>query len=83
MEVTVNFGCSGINIGKFLMYVYLNPGSIGDWGKTSGKEENAFSTYLTEPFNKAKEAGEIPEDVNIESYWGNYTNAGEIAYYSW
>jgi ribulose 1,5-bisphosphate synthetase/thiazole synthase len=78
MEVTVNFGCSGINIGKFLMYVYLNRGSIGDWGETSGKEEESFSTYLVEPFNKAREAGEIPEDVTIESYWTNYTDAGEI-----
>jgi hypothetical protein len=76
MEVTVNFGGSGINIGKFLMYIYLNPGRIGDWGEE--KDDNAFSTYLVEPFNKAKEAGEIPEDVNIESYWGNYTDAGEI-----
>ena len=76
MEVTVNYGCSGINIGKFLMYVYLNPGKIGDWGET--EDEEAFSTYLTEPFNKAKEAGEIPEDVTIESYWTNYTDAGEI-----
>jgi len=57
MEVTVNFGCSGINIGKFLMYIYLNPGKIGDWGETANEE--AFSTYLTEPFNKAREAGEI------------------------
>ena len=78
MEVTVNFGASGINIGKFLMYIYLNPGSIGDWGDTSGKEESSFSTYLVEPFNKAKQAGEIPEDVNIESFWTNYTDAGEI-----
>lgn len=78
MEVTVNFGCSGINIGKFLMYIYLNRGSIGDWGETSGKEEDSFSTYLVEPFNKAREAGEIPEDVTIESYWTNYTDAGEI-----
>ncbi|MFW9972608.1 MAG: FAD-dependent oxidoreductase, partial [Candidatus Odinarchaeota archaeon] len=76
MEVTVNYGCSGINIGKFLMYVYLNPGRIGDWGETS--DENAFSTYLVEPFNKAKAAGEIPGDVNIESFWTNYTSAGEI-----
>ncbi len=76
MEVTVNYGCSGINIGKFLMYIYLNPGKIGDWGET--QDENAFSTYLVEPFNKAREAGEIPEDVNIESYWTNYTDAGEI-----
>ena len=78
MEVTVNYGCSGINIGKFLMYIYLNPGSIGDWGETTGKEENSFSTYLVEPFNKAKEAGEIPKDVDIESFWTNYTDAGEI-----
>ena len=78
MEVTVNYGCSGINIGKFLMYVYLNPGSIGDWGDTSGKEESSFSTYLVEPFNKAKEAGEIPKGVDIESFWTNYTDAGEI-----
>ena len=79
MEVSVNFGCSGVKIGKFLMYIYLNSGSIGDWGETSGKEEDSFSTYLVEPFNKAKEAGEIPEDVNIESYWGSYTDAGEIS----
>jgi hypothetical protein len=78
MEVSVNFGASGINIGKFLMYIYLNPGSIGDWGETSGKEEKSFSTYLVEPFNKAKEAGEIPKNVDIESFWTNYTDAGEI-----
>ena len=78
MGVTVNFGASGINIGKFLMYIYLNPGSIGDWGETSGKEETSFSTYLVEPFNKAKAAGEIPNDVDIECFWTNYTDAGEI-----
>lgn len=79
MGVTVNWGCSGVNIGKFLMYVYLNPSSFGDWGETSGKEETFFTTYLTEPFEKAKIAGEIPKDVDIESYWTNYTDAGEIS----
>ncbi|MHA1671362.1 MAG: FAD-dependent oxidoreductase [Promethearchaeota archaeon] len=78
MEVTVNFGCSGVNIGKFLMYVYLNRSKFGDWGETSGKEEEFFTTYLTEPFKKAQEAGEIPNDITIESYWGCYTDAGEI-----
>ena len=78
MEVTVNFGCSGVNIGKFLMYIYLNRASIGDWGETSGKEEESFTSYLVEPFNKAKEAGEIPQDVDIECYWTAYTDAGEI-----
>jgi len=78
MAVNVNFGCSGINIGKFLMYIYLNRSSIGDWGGASDKEKTKFSTHLVEPFNKAKEAGEIPEDVHIRSLWGNYTDAGEI-----
>ncbi len=78
MEVTVNFGCSGVNIGKFLMYIYLNRASIGDWGETTGKEEESFTSYLVEPFNKAKEAGEIPQDVDIECYWTAYTDAGEI-----
>ncbi|TFF90935.1 MAG: FAD-dependent oxidoreductase, partial [Promethearchaeota archaeon] len=76
MEVTVNFGCSGINVNKFLMYIYLNPGKIGDWGEAV--DDSSFSTYLVEPFKKAQEAGEIPEEVKIESYWGNFTDAGEI-----
>jgi hypothetical protein len=78
MEVTTNFGCSGVNIGKFLMHIYLNQASFSDWGETTGKEEDSFSTYLVEPFNKANEAGEIPENVRIESFWSAYTDAGEI-----
>jgi ribulose 1,5-bisphosphate synthetase/thiazole synthase len=78
METTVNFGCSGINIGKFLMYIYLNPGKLSDWGETA--EKDGFSTYLVEPFLKAQAAGEIPktENVKIESYWSSYTDSGEI-----
>jgi hypothetical protein len=77
--VSVNFGCSGVDIQKFLDYTLNNPSSIADWGDASGDKEAAeFSTYLVEPFKKAKEAGEIPEDVRIESYWGNFTDAGEI-----
>jgi hypothetical protein len=77
--VTVNFGCSGVDIQKFLDYTLNNPSSISDWGNESGeKEEREFSTYLVEPFDKAKEAGEIPRDVRLESYWGSFTDAGEI-----
>jgi len=78
-EVSVNFGCSGVDIEKFLNYTLNSPSSIADWGDESGeKEEEEFSTYLVEPFNKAKKAGEIPEYARIESYWGNFTDAGEI-----
>jgi hypothetical protein len=52
---------------------------VADWGDASGeKERDEFSTYLVEPFDKAKEAGEIPKDVCMRSYWGNFTDAGEI-----
>jgi hypothetical protein len=76
---SVNFGCSGVDLQRFLDYTLKNPSSIADWGDKSGKKEEAeFSTYLVEPFNKAKEAGEIPADVRLESYWGSFTDAGEI-----
>ncbi|MBW2237396.1 MAG: FAD-dependent oxidoreductase [Deltaproteobacteria bacterium] len=77
--VTVNFGCSGIDLQEFITYILKNPKSISDWGDESGEKEAAeFSTYLREPFDKAKEAGEIPKDVRMESYWGSFTDAGEI-----
>jgi hypothetical protein len=76
---TVNFGCSGVDLQKFLDYTLKRPSSIADWGNRSGEKERAeFSTYLVEPFEKAREAGEIPEDVRLESYWGSFTDAGEI-----
>ncbi|MBT4639585.1 MAG: FAD-dependent oxidoreductase [Deltaproteobacteria bacterium] len=77
--VSVNFGCSGVNIDKFLNYTLTKPSSITDWGNESGeKEAEEFSTYLVEPFEKAKEAGEIPKNVRMESYWGDFNDAGEI-----
>ncbi len=76
---TVNFGCSGIDLDRFLAYMSENPKSVSDWGDESGEKESAeFSTYIREPFDKAKEAGEIPADVRLESYWGSVTDAGEI-----
>ncbi|MDH3214143.1 MAG: FAD-dependent oxidoreductase [Myxococcales bacterium] len=77
--VTVNFGCSGVDLARFIEYVLKNPSSVADWGDESGEKEKAeFSTYLVEPFDKAKAAGEIPRDVRMESYWGSFTDAGEI-----
>ena len=65
---TVNFGCSGIDLDRFLGYLLENPKTVADWGDASGEKESAeLSTYLREPFDKAKEAGEIPADVRLES----------------
>jgi len=79
-EVSVNFGCSGVDIDEFLTYTLSNPSSISDWGDASGnKESDEFSTFLKEPFQKAREAGEIPETpTRLQSYWGNFTDAGEV-----
>jgi len=78
MPVTTSFGCSGVDVGAFLEYVRANPSRLGDWAsKTSGKEDDLFSTWIVEPFNKAKEAGEMPVDSAVAGYWGGFTEAGE------
>jgi len=78
-EVSVNFGCSGIDNERFLEYTIINPSSIADWGDSSGeKEDQEFSTFLIEPFKKAKAAGEIPEYARIESYWSCIRETGEM-----
>jgi hypothetical protein len=78
MGVTTSFSCSGVDVGEFLEYVKENPSRLGDWATTtSGKEDDLFSTWIAEPFNKAKEAGEIPADSVILGYWGGLTEAGE------
>ena len=79
--LTVSFGCSGVDRGRFLEYVKEHPSSLKDWAKeTTGKEDNLFSTYLSEPFKKAREAGEIPGNVLKGGYWSSLTEAGEATY---
>jgi hypothetical protein len=78
MPVTTSFGCSGVDVEAFLEYVKANPSRLADWAnRTSGKEDDLFSTWIVEPFNKAKEAGEIPQSSMILGYWGGLTEAGE------
>ncbi len=78
MAVTVGFGCSGVNVNKFLEYVKENPSRLSDWGKeTTGKEDDLFDTFITEPFVKAQEAGEMPKDVSVIGFWDGLTEAGE------
>jgi len=78
--LTVSFGCSGVDRGRFLEYVAKRSPRLGDWAKTSGKEDDLFSPYLDEPFEKAREAGEIPEHVLKGGFWSSLTDAGEATY---
>ena len=78
MGTTYSFGCSGVDVERFLEYVKRNPSSLGDWSaETSGKEDDIFSSYIVEPFMKAREAGDVPDDVILLGYWGGLTEAGE------
>ncbi len=79
--VSVSFGCSGVDRDRFLAYIQKNPGTLGQWAsETSGKEESLFSPYLSEPFAKARQNGEIPDDVLTGGYWSSLTDTGEATY---
>jgi len=80
MGVTVNFSCSGVDIKRFLDYLKKHSPTIKEWAEqTTGKEDSIFSPYIIEPFNKAKEAGEIPKDAQIKGYYsGGITEEGEV-----
>lgn len=83
LGVTVTFGCSGVDVTRFREYVKENSAHLGDWDEleeSTGKENDLFSPYIEEPFNKAKDAGEIPPDAWIKGTWSSLTDAGEATY---
>ena len=45
-EVSVNFGCSGVDIDKFLNYTLSKPSSIADWGEDSGEKASGESSTV-------------------------------------
>jgi hypothetical protein len=83
LGVTMIFSCSGVNINRFMEYVGENPTTFKDWGgtwniKTTGKEDDLFSPYLQEPFDKARQEGLIPPEMtSIGGTWSRLTDAGE------
>jgi hypothetical protein len=55
LGVTVTFACSGVDKKRFMEYVKAHPGSYKQWAdETTGKEDNMFSPYIAEPFQKAR-----------------------------
>jgi glycine/D-amino acid oxidase-like deaminating enzyme len=78
MGTTTSFGCSGVDVDAFLSHIKGNPSTLGDWAlETTGKEDDMFSTFISEPFEKATAAGEIPAGTPIIGYWDTLTDAGE------
>lgn len=83
LGVSVSFGCQRVNAERFQAYVRENPSYLEDWDgleETTGKESRLFSPYLEEPFNRAKEAGEIPADFWIKGTWSSIHDSGDATY---
>jgi ribulose 1,5-bisphosphate synthetase/thiazole synthase len=86
LPVTVMFSVSGADKKRFLEYVEKNPRTYKNWGlnwdtEKGGKEDDLFSPYLEEPFNRARAAGVIPAGLkSIGGTWSTITDSGEATY---
>jgi len=81
MGVTMTFSLKGVDRKRFLAYVKAHPTTYKDWAlETSGKEDTMFSPYLSVPFQLARAAGEIPENVEIAGTWGRISEQGDATY---
>jgi ribulose 1,5-bisphosphate synthetase/thiazole synthase len=87
MAASVMFSMTGVDKKKFIEHVKADPQTYRDWEskewavETSGKEDEMFSPFLRKPFNKAREAGLIPENLDtIAGTWGAIYDTGELTY---
>ncbi len=81
MGVTVLFSCAGVEKGAFYEYLKANPATYRDWGETweietSGKEDNLRTSYIAEPFDRARKEGLIPADMPIVGSCGPVSETG-------
>lgn len=88
MSVSVMFSMCGVNKARFIDAVKADPQTYGDWAVggeweviTSGKEDEMFSPFLRKPFQKALEAGLIPDSVKtMAGTWGTVSDQGDLTY---
>ena len=88
MSVSVMFSMCGVNKTQFIEAVKSDPQTYGDWAvggewevTTSGKEDAMFSPFLRKPFQKALEAGLIPDSVKtMAGTWGTVSDQGDLTY---
>ncbi len=88
MSVSVMFSMCGVSKTRFIDAVKADPQTYGDWAvggewevTTSGKEDAMFSPFLRKPFQKALEAGLIPDSVKtMAGTWGTVSDQGDLTY---
>ena len=82
MGVTVNFGCSGVDINKFFTYllekIQKKPKFLS-YFKQSGELffMDDFTCFL-EPMNRAHKEDGLPESIPIKKIWDQYVELGII-----
>ena len=84
---SVMFSMSGVDKSKFIEHIKAEPHRYRDWAfgewdvETSGKEDDLFSPFLRKPFERAREAGLIPEELaTISGTWGAIYDSGDLTY---
>jgi hypothetical protein len=81
-RVTLNFSCSGIDTKKLFPYYLKNvrekPGVFAYLRQARELFFMDELACLLEPIDDIKRGIEIPEDIEIESFWKDYSEAGEI-----
>jgi len=80
MGVTVVASCTGVDKEPFDAYLKAHPATFKDWTgtwavKTSGKEDNMRTSFMSEPFERARKDGLMPADMPIV---GSCSPASEI-----
>jgi len=87
MAASVMFSMTGVDKKKFIAHVKADPQTYKDWEskewsvETSGKEDEMFSPFLRKPFNRAREDGVIPENLDtIAGTWGAIYDTGDLTY---
>jgi len=84
---SVMFSMSGVDKKKFIEHVKAHPHTYSDWAygqwtvETTGKEDDMFSPFLRKPFEEARKAGLIPENLDtISGTWGAIYDSGDLTY---
>ncbi len=87
LAASVMFSMTGVDKKKFLEHVKADPQTYRDWEsrdwsvETSGKEDEMFSPFLRKPFNRAREEGLIPKNLDtIAGTWGAIYDTGDLTY---
>jgi hypothetical protein len=87
MAASVMFSMSGVDKRRFIEHVKADPQTYKDWEggewtiETTGKEDNMFSPFLRKPFERAIEAGMIPDNLKtICGTWGAISDQGDLTY---